>query len=312
MSSSSSTTTDTFADKAQGTFKLPPQSLFIADIFSVTGKVVLITGGGTGMGRGMALALATNGAKVYITGRRMEKLEEVVAESKDFAGTIIAIKGDIADLAGVNALYEEVQKLENHLDVLNVGIYRMGSTTMAPNDPASVQKDLLSAKWEDFTDQTSVNVASLYFVTATFIPLLQKSSSPQVINNTSAMGVSGGVSGSLSYSASKAMAINVTKALAGRLIPLHIRVNSIQTWLYPSEISGGVEGIMSAPFFKPILNRIPAGRCGFPENLAGVILFLASKASEYSNGLAMNLDGGWLLGESNAPCLPDPIPFPKA
>ncbi|KAK4703827.1 hypothetical protein P7C70_g2393, partial [Phenoliferia sp. Uapishka_3] len=291
-----------------------PQSLLISNVFSVKDKVVLISGAGTGMGRAMALALATNGAKVYITGRRVEKLDEVVAESKNFEGKIIAIQGDVADLAGVNALFEKMKEVEEHLDILinNVGIYRMGGSSMKPNDAATVQKELLEAKWEDFTDQTSINVASLYFMTATFIPLLQKSTSPQVINNTSAMGVSGGASGSLTYSASKAMAINVTKALAGRLIPLHIRVNSIQTWLYPSEISGGADGIMKSAFYKPILNRIPAARCGYPENLAGVILFLASKASEYSNGMAMNLDGGWLMGESNEACLPDKLPFPKA
>ncbi|KAM0756174.1 NAD(P)-binding protein [Meredithblackwellia eburnea MCA 4105] len=286
-------------------FKYAEQSLLISNVFSVKDKIVLITGGGTGMGRGMALPLAMNGAKVYITGRRMEKLEKVAEESKDFEGQIIPLQGDVGDLAGINKLFEEIKSREEHLDVLinNVGIYRSASTTQAPKDPDQVQKFLLAAKWEDFGDQATTNVASQYFMSATFIPLLTKSSSPQIINNASAMGVNGGASGSLSYSASKAMCINMTKALAGRLIPLGIRVNSILTWLYPSG-ENTPDSYMNNSMYKPAIDMIPAGRCGFPENLAGVVLFLSSKASEYSNGLAMSLDGGWLLAESNAPCLP--------
>ncbi|KAM0751941.1 NAD(P)-binding protein [Meredithblackwellia eburnea MCA 4105] len=261
-------------------FKYAEQSLLISNI-------VLITGGGTGMGRGMALPLAMNGAKVYITGRRMEKLEKVAEESKDFEGKIIPLQGDVGDLAGINKLFEDIKSREEHLDVLI-------------NDPDQVQKFLLAAKWEDFGDQATTNVASQYFMSATFIPLLTKSSSPQIINNASAMGVNGGASGSLSYSASKAMCINMTKVSMPRLNP-----DAILTWLYPSgENTPDSYNDMNNSMYKPAIDMIPDGRCGFPENLAGVVLFLSSKASEYSNGLAMSLDGGWLLAESNAPCLP--------
>ncbi|KAL7411512.1 hypothetical protein BDY24DRAFT_417039 [Mrakia frigida] len=280
-------------------------SLLSSNIFSVQGRIVLITGGGSGMGKDMALALAVNGAKVYVVGRRKEMLEEVAALVKDQTGSVIPIQGDVASLEGINKVFEEFKKHETVLDVLvnNVGTYRPVAN-VDPTDATKVAESLLSAKWEDFTAQTEINVAPTYFLSATFIPLLQQSRSAAIINNASALALCSGVTTSPSYNSSKAAVLSLTKTLAGRLIPLNIRVNAISTFLHPSEITGSPEAIAANPASKAILRDIPAHRPSFPENLGGIILFLASKASEYSNGLNMTLDGGWLLTESAEKALP--------
>nr|ODN88548.1 hypothetical protein L203_02551 [Cryptococcus depauperatus CBS 7841] len=231
----------------------------VENIFDVRGKVVVVTGGGTGLGKAITAGFIQNGAKVYITGRRQEVLE---ATAKEIGGDIVSIKGDVSTKEGCSAIANAFAAKESKLDVLIncAGVLRGWQTGVKDHNNADEVEKLL---WEGHDEQrrfqlfqlqlglficklaadTSnhlqpVNVNGVYFMTAALVPYLRKSEDPSVVVIASIAGLANQrAMASVSYSVSK-VTIQLSRLLAGRLHPMKIRVNTICPGIFPSEMTG--------------------------------------------------------------------------
>ncbi|KAI1335384.1 putative short-chain dehydrogenase [Xylariaceae sp. FL0016] len=278
-------------------------SFKIADLFSVQGKVVVVTGGGSGLGKAIAEGFAVNGAKVYIVGRRKEALEQAAAEIE---GGVKMIQGDVQTKAGCQKIVKEFQGMENHLDTLVncAGISTPWKVTAQDhNDPDQVENMLINGlEEEDFDRCNQINVNGVYFLTVNFIPLLRKSADPNVCIIASLAALANIRSmGSPAYGISKAATVHLAKLLAGRLHPMKIRVNTICPGIFPSEMTGTTSGkheyAINHQAEKAAL-RCTAGRPGRPEEMVGPVLLLSSAGGAYMNQALLTVDGGRLMGAS--------------
>ncbi|PYH72014.1 SDR family NAD(P)-dependent oxidoreductase [Aspergillus vadensis CBS 113365] len=279
----------------------------LENLFGVKGKVALITGGGSGIGLMATQALATNGAKVYITGRTQEKLDRVASlYNKNISGEIIPIVSDITSKESISKLVKEIESRESHLSILinNAGISSSTDNT-EPSDATELKKSLFDdatpmSEWED-TYRT--NVMQLYFTTTAFLPLLQKGSerekgwSSTVVNITSISGIVKVSQHHFAYNASKAAAIHLTKMLAHEVADsgLRIRVNNIAPGVFPSEMTAGEsdEKQKSQLAKEKYEGKVPAARPGKDEDMASAVLFVST--NQYLNGQTVVVDGGYVL-----------------
>lgn len=278
-------------------------SLKLQDIFDVKGRVVLVTGGGTGLGKAITSGFVQNGAKVYISGRRQQVLEEA---AKEIGGDIIPIRGDVGTKEGCKAIADALSAKETKLDILIncAGVMRAYKTAIKNHDnPDEVEKLLWDGHDDDdFNYSNSININGPYFMTCALIPLLRKSDLRSVVIIASIAGLANQrAMGSVSYGVSKAAAIHLGKLLAGRLHPLKIRVNTICPGIFPSEMTGkndagqGLEyDIGEGP--SKAAKRSTVGRPGLPEEIVGPVLLLSSKAGGYFDGAMLTVDGGRLMG----------------
>ncbi|KAM7217265.1 putative short chain dehydrogenase [Rhypophila decipiens] len=277
-------------------------------LFSMKGRVALVTGGGSGIGLMATQALAVNGAKVYIVGRNQEKLQTVVdTYGKDIEGEIIPITADITKKDEVAKLVKEIESREKCLCILvnNAGVSSSSLSTESES-ATEMKKNLFSPEsstFDDWTDTYRTNVASIFFVTTAFLPLLQASSerhphwSGTVINISSISGLVKSAQHHFSYNASKAAAIHLTRMLAAEVAENghKIRINSIAPGVFPSEMTADE----SDEFQKSHLakekyeDKVPASRPGKDVDMAQAILMFA--ANQYLNGQTLAVDGGYTL-----------------
>ncbi|KAI6775045.1 hypothetical protein HG530_001803 [Fusarium avenaceum] len=277
-------------------------------LFDLSGKVALVTGGGSGIGLMATQALSINGAKVYITGRTKEKLDRVVEKyGKDIAGEIIPIQADISNKEGIQKLYEEYSSREDCLCILvnNAGI--SSTSFQVEADSAQEMRQNLfenkDATFEDWNTTYNTNVTGLYFTTAAFLPLLQKSSekhegwSSTVINISSISGLIQKSQNHFSYNASKGAAVHLTRMLAAEIASnkLKIRVNGIAPGVFPSEMTtdGSDENQKSFIPKEKYAEKVPAGRAGKDQDMAATVLFFAT--NQYLVGQTVAVDGGYTI-----------------
>ncbi|KAI1446932.1 putative short-chain dehydrogenase [Annulohypoxylon stygium] len=278
-------------------------SFKIEDLFSVKEKVVVVTGGGSGLGKAIAEGLAVNGAKVYIVGRRQDALETA---AKQIGGDIHVIQGDVQTKAGCQGIVDAVKQKENHIDTLIncAGVnspWRVAAKNH--NDPDEVENLLMNGvEEEDFDRSNQINVNGVYFTTVNFIPLLRKSPDPNVCVIASLAGIANQRSmGSLTYGVSKAATVHLAKLLAGRLHPMKIRVNTICPGIFPSEMTGVTAGKHEYNInhqATKAAKRCTAGRPGRPEEIVGPVIMLSSPGGAYMNYALLTVDGGRLMGVS--------------
>lgn len=256
-----------------------------------------------------AQALAANGAKVYICGRTPEKLQTATdAHEYQAPGQIIPITGDVSSKVGIKALSDEIESREDCLCLLvnNAGISNTSTKTSEARS-ASEMRTLLfdsgDSKVDEWDSVFRANVTSMFFTTAAFLPLLQKSTekhsgwSGAVINITSISGRIKSAQHHFAYNASKAAAEHLTRMLAAEVASagLKIRVNSIAPGVFPSEMTANEsdDKQKSALPKKDFENQIPAHRPGRDEDMAQTVLFTA--ANQYLNGQSVVVDGGYTL-----------------
>ncbi|KAK1923596.1 hypothetical protein DB88DRAFT_540794 [Papiliotrema laurentii] len=256
------------------------------NLFGVKGKTCIVTGGGSGIGKGIAIALAVNGAKVIICGRRLEQIEaaaeeiNIAARDSGHGGQVIAIQADVGNKQGVFAFYERCEKIIDQ------------------GNPETLQAKLLSVDDADWANMTAVHCAGPYYLAVNFIPLFQKAPEPSVCNITSlaAFFLARSVC-EFSYAQSKAGETQLTQLMAAALQPFKIRVNSICPGLFPSGLTLNAEGDYHKPMAEAHSN-IPKGRAGTWEEIAGIVLMLASPAGNFLNASNCVVDGGWHLNAS--------------
>ncbi|KAI1397811.1 putative short-chain dehydrogenase [Hypoxylon fuscum] len=282
-------------------------SFKIEDLFSVKGKIVVVTGGGSGLGKAIAEGFSVNGAKVYITGRRQEVLENA---AKQIGGDIHVVQGDVQTKAGCKKIVEAVKAKESHIDTLIncAGVNSPWRVTADDhNNPDQVENMLINGlAEEDFDRSNQINVNGVYFLTVNFVPLLRKSADPNVCIIASLAGIANIRSmGSLTYGVSKAATIHLAKLLAGRFHPMKIRVNTICPGIFPSEMTSTTPGKHEGRHEYKINNqaekaakRCTAGRAGRPEEMVGPVLMLSSPGGAYMNYALLTVDGGRLMGVS--------------
>lgn len=249
------------------------------DLFSISGKTALITGGSRGIGLMIARAYVEHGAKVYISSRKAEVCNDAAAELSEH-GECIALPADLSQMSEVERIVGEITERENQLDVLinNAGATWGGSIDEFPEKG-----------WDKVMD---LNVKSLFFLTQKLLPLLEAAASAidpaRVINIGSVDGLHVTMFENFSYSASKAAVHHLTKMTATRLASRNITVNSIAP--------GPFETPMMAPMIEQmgesIRSAVPLQRFGQPDDMGGLAVFLAARASAYITGTVIPLDGG--------------------
>ncbi|TFK46914.1 NAD-P-binding protein [Heliocybe sulcata] len=293
---------------AQGNKKFSIQNLF-----SVEDWAVVITGGGTGIGLMMAQAFANNGARVYITSRRQETLEQTaktwgssLAHPK---GKIIPIQADITSKPSIENLVKEVSKHEKFVDVLinNAGV-SIGSSSVEKGHESAQElaKELFSEEQQAWEDVYRTNVIGYFFTTVAFLPLLSAASKARpnhtaaVINNTSMSGITRTTQHHYKYNVSKGAAIHLNTLLAQELRRpgVKVRVNSVAPGIFPSEMTTNEsddKNKSEIPVDESYGEEkgIPAGRPGAEEDMAQLVLGMA--VNQYLYGQTIALDGGYLL-----------------
>ncbi|KAL7275293.1 hypothetical protein RUND412_001774 [Rhizina undulata] len=289
-------------------------SLDINNIFAVKGFVCLVTGGGTGIGLMITQTLARNGARVYITGRRKERLDMVVREYGEGSngGQIIAMPCDITDKGAVEKLAKEIAHQEAkgiNLLVNNAGISVDETTKYGDNPPDLSNADqVYSRLWKSdpnaWAQTFQTNVTAHYFVSVAFLPHLVKGCesivghSPSIINIASVCGVmKTGCHGEFAYSCSKAAMIHLTRMLASTFAQLKVRVNCIAPGLFPSEMTA------RKPADEKGKSQLegnwekwtPCGRPGNESDIGAAVLYLASLGGVFVNNQVLYPDGGLTL-----------------
>jgi NAD(P)-dependent dehydrogenase (short-subunit alcohol dehydrogenase family) len=252
-----------------------------ADLFSVKGRVALVTGGGTGIGRVCAEALLSAGARVLIASRKAQVCE-AAAKELSALGPCEGFGGTVQSEAGVAALADEVRK---RTDTLHILVNNAGVTWGEPFE---------NYPWKAFDRVLSINVTGLFQLTRALTPLLTQAASPErpasVINLGSVMGTITQAENSYAYSASKAAVHHLTKILASELAARHVTVNAIAPGPFPSNMTKFAIGSDAGRAHAAA--AVPIGRVGEPSDLAGTILYLTGRAGAYTTGAILPLDGG--------------------
>ena len=248
-------------------------------LFDVQGKVAVVTGGSSGIGAMMARGLIENGAKVYITARKEERLMAKAAELSEL-GECIAIPADLSNVEGIEALVAAVSEREDKIDIL---INNAGA-----NWSASIE-DFPEKGWDKVMD---INIKSIFFATQKFLPLLKASGSADEPARVINIGIRNSGMPTYAYTASKSGVINLTEHLATDLAPYNINVNAIAPGFFPSNMTKQI--VENDGMTKMAISQIPRGRMGAPEDIAGTALFLCSRASSWMIGQALVLDGGMI------------------
>jgi len=277
-------------------------------LFSVKDFVCLVTGGGTGIGLMATQALAANGAKVYITGRRMEALENAAQSHQpknNRGGQIIPIGPcDVTKKDDLDKLVKDLESKEKYLNLLVASAGIAGPKAEPDADDARELKKKLwaSETFEEWSETYNTNVTAVYFSTIAFLPLLQAGKdthgerAASVIVISSMSGIMRDSQGHFSYNAAKGATVHLSKLMSAEFEKIHIRVNSIAPGYFPSEMTAkeSDENQKSQVPDEKIQGKghVPAARAGADEEMAQAVLFLAK--NRYVNGEILAVDGGVL------------------
>jgi NAD(P)-dependent dehydrogenase (short-subunit alcohol dehydrogenase family) len=256
---------------------------YLEELFSVTGKTALVTGAATGIGRMAATGLVNAGANVLIASRKGPDCERVAEELNALGGgRAEGFAGDVGTEEGIASLAAQVGQRTDRLHILinNAGVS-------------------WGAEYEDFpygawAKVLNVNVTGLFHLTRELTPLLEKAASPEdparIINLGSVMGSQPMADGAYSYTASKAAVHHLTRTLANELAARHITVNAFAPGPFQSRMTAFATATDEQA--DKVGRRVPIGRIGAPDDIAGATLYLCGKAGSYVTGAILPLDGG--------------------
>ncbi len=251
----------------------------IEGLFSLEGKVALVTGGTSGIGAMIARGYVESGARVYVASRKVDACEQTAKELSAF-GSCLPLPADLGTLDGVRELARELAEREPKLHVL---VNNAGANWAAP----------LGQYPESGWDKVmSLNLKAIFFLTEALIPSLAAAASDadpaRVINIASIDGLNAPALDTFAYSASKAGVLHMTRVLAGKLARKRITVNSIS----PGPFESKMMKVTLERFGSGIASQNPLGRIGRAEDMAGAAIYLASRAGSYVTGANLVVDGG--------------------
>lgn len=259
----------------------------IDDLFSIAGKVALVTGGSRGIGEMIAGGFLANGARVYISSRKAEACQETAERlSANFEGECIAIPGDVSSLAGIEALVSEIAQREQKLHIL---VNNAGVSWTAPIDEFP----------EDGWDKVmNTNLKATFFLTQKMLPLLRAAATHEaparVVNIGSVDGLKNSRWDNIPYGPSKAAIHHLTRQLGARLVKENIILNAIApgpfpTWLLATGVRRKSDDDVD---WEKVGKNNPRGRVGTPEDIAGLAIYLCSRAGAFTVGETITCDGG--------------------
>ncbi len=263
----------------------------IRQLFSVEGKIVLVTGGSRGIGEMIAAGFLANGAKVYISSRKADACRATADRLMErFGGECVPIPADLSGLDGAQAVAAAIGEREDHIDVV---VNNAGQAWGAPLE------EFPEKGWDRVL---SVNVKGPFYVIQQLLPLLEAGATAEdparVVNIGSIDGLRPPRLQTYSYSPSKAAIHAMTRQLAAELAPRHIIVNAIApgpfpTWMLSTGVGGG--GDVENTDWDALARMNPRGRVGTPEDIAGLAIFLSSRAGAFTVGEIITCDGGLVV-----------------
>ncbi len=251
----------------------------MSELFSIQGKVAVVTGGSRGIGEMIARGFVEAGARVYISSRKAEVCDAVAAE---LGGGCSSVPADLSTMEGIQRLVDEVSSREDHLNIL---VNNAGAAWGAP--------------LEDFPELGfdkvwNLNVKGLFYLTAKFLPLLRKAATHQdparVINIGSIDGIRVPFFENFSYSAAKAGVHMLTRHIAHKVAPDNITVNAIAPGLFPSQMTKAL--FADSETTDMVVQNVPLRREGRGDDVAGTAIYLSSRAGAYLTGAVIPVDGG--------------------
>ena len=250
----------------------------ILDKFSLAGKTAIVTGASTGLGKGICLGFAEAGANVV--GVDYVEMPETEAEVKQLGREFMGIVANLMDIKPVEA-------------ILQKSVDRFGSVDILVNNAGIIRRtDAIDFSEKDWDDVVSINLKTVFFFCqAAARQFLKQGTGGNIINIASMLSFQGGIRVP-SYTASKSGVMGITRALANEWAKHDIHINAIAPGYMNTNNTAAIRADEERS--KAILERIPAGRWGLPEDLKGIAVFLASEASSYVNGYTVAVDGGWL------------------
>ena len=251
----------------------------MSDLFSIEDKVALVTGGSRGIGAMIARGYVAAGARVYLSSRKRDVCDTVASELSAL-GTCVSMPGDCGTQAGCEALARAMAAREPRLDIL---VNNAGTNWGAP------LAEYPDAAWDKVL---ALNVKAIFHLTRACLPMLKAAATPadpaRVINVGSIDGIRVPLLETYAYSSSKAAVHHLTRVLAVRLAPDHITVNAVA----PGPFESRMMQETLERFRDAIVGSCPLGRIGEPEDMAGVAIYLASRAGAYVTGAVIPVDGG--------------------
>ena len=249
----------------------------MANPFSLEGKVALVTGANTGLGQGIALALAEAGADIAAAG--IQPPTETEQKVRALGRRFLAIQANLISIEPIPRILQETLDGLGRLDILvnNAGIIR--------------RADAVDFTEQDWDDVMNVNIKSAFFMCQAAGRHFMQQGGGKIINIASMLSFQGGIRVP-SYTASKSGIAGITRLLANEWASRNINVNAIAPGYMATDNTAALRADEDRN--KSILDRIPAARWGTPEDLGGTAVFLDSSASDYVNGAVLPVDGGWL------------------
>jgi len=254
----------------------------VSSLFSIRDKIALVTGGSRGIGLMIARGYVEAGATVYITSRTAEVCD-AVAEELTVVGRCISVPSDLSTMEGVEGLCRQLAEREEKLHIL------VNNAGAAWGEPIETFPE------EGFDKVTDLNLKSLFFLTRDLLPMLENAASPEdparVINIGSIDGLRVPFVENFSYAAAKAAVHHLTRMLAVHLGGRKITVNAVAPGFFPSKMTQ----FLLENYREKFEEACPLGRIGEPADMAGIAVFLASRAASYINGAVIPVDGGHSL-----------------
>lgn len=248
-------------------------------MFDLTGKVAIVTGASRGLGQAMAVALAEAGADIAGVSSSGQ-FNEVESAVKQTGRRFCPVT---ADLSASSSIDEIVQQSRDHFGRIDILVNNAGITRRAP---------CLDLKESDWDDVLKVDLSSVFFLSqAVARVMIEQGSGGKIIHIASLLSFQGGIL-TAAYTAAKSGLAGVTKTMANEWACKGINVNAIAPGYFATRLTSPLQ--QDEARNQAILDRIPAGRWGEPEDLSGMVVFLASSASDYCHGSVYPVDGGWL------------------
>lgn len=243
-----------------------------------TGKVAIVTGAGSGIGKAIAIDLASRGCDVAVCGRRLEPVQETAADIAAAGRKSMAASVDVSSGESVAAFVADVMKAFGRIDILvnNAGVTR--------------DNLLIRMSEEEWDDVLSTNLKGAFLLSKAVARPMMKQRSGAIVNISSIVALTGNP-GQCNYSASKAGLLAMTKSLAKELASRNIRVNAVA----PGFVVSRMTDALPEDLRQTMLSQIPAGRFGEPSDIAKAVAFLAGDDASYITGQAISVNGGMVM-----------------
>jgi NAD(P)-dependent dehydrogenase (short-subunit alcohol dehydrogenase family) len=250
------------------------------DLFDLTGKIALVTGASRGIGEAIARLLASRGAHVIVSSRKIDACQAVADSIVTDGGKASAFACHVGDMAQIEAIFAHIQSEFGRLDIL------VNNAAANPYYGHILDTDLAA-----FEKTVDVNIRGYFFMSTAAGKMMREQGGGVILNTASVNAIVPGDMQGI-YSITKAAVISMTKAFAKECGPLNIRVNALLPGLTDTKFASALTS--NDKVLKMALHSIPLGRVAQPEEMAGTVLYLVSEASSYTTGACVTVDGGML------------------